>query len=317
MGTDGEQAVGREAAVEVAELQHRYGERVALDRVSLRVGRGELFGLLGPNGGGKSTLFRILATLQRPSGGCAWVDGFDVCRQPDEVRRSLGVVFQHPSVDPLLTVEENVMHHGRLFGLGGSELRAAATRVLERLGLSERRGDRVGTLSGGMQRRTELAKVLVVGARVLLLDEPSTGLDPAARRDLMTFLRELRDADGVTIVLTTHDLGEAERCDRVAILDRGRLVALDAPETLRARVGGDILVVQTAVPERLRDGVRERFGLEGRIVDGDLRLERPRGHELVSALVETFPEIHAITFGKATLGDVFVHLTGQRWGEGG
>ncbi len=300
-------------AIDVAELRHRYGDRVALDGVSLRIGQGELFGLLGPNGGGKSTLFKILATLLRPSGGTARVLGHDVCQQPDAVRRDLGVVFQHASVDPMLTVEENIGHHGRLFGLRGARLRAGLERVLSRLGLVDRRHDRVGTLSGGLQRRTELAKVLVVGARLLLLDEPSTGLDPSARRELIAFLRELRDTDGITIVLTTHDLDEAERCDRVAILDRGRVVGLDAPEALKGRVGGDVLVMQTAAPERLRDAVRQRFGLDGQVVDGMLRLERPRGHELVGALVEAFPEVQTVTFGKPTLGDVFVHLTGHRW----
>jgi len=302
-------------AVEVAELRHCYGERIALAGVSLTIAPGELFALLGPNGGGKSTLFRILATLLPAEGGVARILGHDVAREPAAVRRVLGVVFQHASVDPMLTVEENIVHHGRLYGLRRTRLRDGVERVLDRLGLTDRRRERVARLSGGLQRRTELAKVLVVGARVLLLDEPSTGLDPSARRDLLAFLRELRDADGVTVVLTTHDLEEAERCDRVAILDRGRLVALDAPEGLKARVGGDVLVLQAAAPDRLREAVQRRFGLEGQVVDGMLRLERARGHELVGALVDAFPEIHAITYGKPTLGDVFVHLTGHRWAD--
>jgi ABC-2 type transport system ATP-binding protein len=306
---------GAVPAIEVAALRHQYGDRVALDGISLCVGQGELVGLLGPNAGGKSTLFKILATLLRSSEGIARVFGHDVASQPDAVRRQLGVVFQHASVDPMLTVEENIAHHGRLFGLRGTRLRTALERELARFGLTERRRDRVGTLSGGLQRRTELAKVLVVGARLLLLDEPSTGLDPSARREFLGFLCELRDRDRVTIVLTTHDLDEAERCDRVAVLDRGRVVAIDAPAALKERVGGDVLVLQSTDPEGLREAVRQRFGLDGQVVDGRLRLERPRGHELVGALVDAFPGVQSVTFGKPTLGDVFVHLTGHRWND--
>jgi ABC-2 type transport system ATP-binding protein len=289
---------------------------VALAGVSLTIAQGELFALLGPNGGGKSTLFRILATLLPARGGDARVLGHDVVREADAVRRLIGVVFQHPSVDGMLTVEENLRHQARLYGVRGPELQAGLERVLARLGLGDRRRERVARLSGGLQRRTELAKVLLVGARVLLLDEPSTGLDPSARRDFLAFLEELRAADGITIVLTTHDLDEAERCDRVAILDRGRLVALDRPGALKARVGGDVLVLQAASAERLRAAVRARFGIEGTVVDGTVRLERQRGHELVPALVDAFPDdVLAVSYGKPTLGDVFVHLTGHRWGE--
>jgi ABC-2 type transport system ATP-binding protein len=177
----------------------------------------------------------------------------------------------------------------------------------------ERRGERVERLSGGLARRVELAKALLVDARVLLLDEPSTGLDPGARRDFLAYLRELRSTDGLTTVLSTHDLDEAERCDRVAILDRGRLLALGTPDELKAHVGGDVLVLHASAPEGLQARVRERFGLETQLVDGALRLERPRGHELVRDLAEAFPdELRAITVGKPTLEDVFVHLTGHR-----
>jgi ABC-2 type transport system ATP-binding protein len=310
--------VSASPAVEVEQLRHQYGDRVALDGVSLAVARGEILALLGPNGGGKSTLFRILSTLQRPSGGRARVLGRDVVAEPDAVRRHLGVVFQHPSVDPKLTVAENLAHHGALYGLGGRALRARAEAALRRVGLWERRGERVERLSGGLRRRTELAKALLPTVEILLLDEPSTGLDPTARREFLAALRELRDADGITVVLTTHDMEEAERCDRIGILDRGRLVALGTPESLKARVGGDVLVLQTTSAESLREKVRARFGVDGRVVDGVLRLERPRGHELVPALVEAFPdEVQSVTYGRPTLEDAFVSLTGHRWGDGG
>ncbi len=301
-------------AVELQELGQRYGPRVALDGLSLTVARGEVFGFLGPNGSGKSTLFKILATLLRPGGGTARVLGHDVTRDADAVRRRLGVVFQQPSIDKLLSVEENLLHHGALYGLARPMLRARVAAMLERFGLAERRGERVGQLSGGLARRVELAKALVVGAEVLLLDEPTTGLDPRARREFLAHLGELRDRDGITVLLTTHHLDEAERADRVAILDRGRLVTLGAPDELKAALGGDVLVVQAASAERLRERMRLRLGLEATVVDGVLRLEAPRAHEMVPRLVDAFPEeIRSITYGRPTLEDVFVHLTGRRF----
>jgi ABC-2 type transport system ATP-binding protein len=306
-----------EPAVTVENVSRRYGERQALAGVSFTVERGEIFGLLGPNGGGKSTLFRILSTLLAADGGRARVLGHDVGTEPAAVRRVLDVVFQHPSLDGLLTVEENLVHHAYLYGLHGRPLRARIEEVLGRLGLLDRRGERVQRLSGGLARRTELAKALLVGAKVLLLDEPSTGLDPGARRDFLGYLRELRASDGLTAVLSTHDLEEAERCDRVAILDRGRLIAMGTPDALKAAVGGDVLVLHAGAPEALQTAVRARFGLETRVVDGALRLERPRGYELVRELAEAFPDdLRAITVGKPTLEDVFVKLTGHRLGDG-
>jgi ABC-2 type transport system ATP-binding protein len=301
------------AAIEVDELRHRYGDREALAGVSFDVREAELFALLGPNGGGKSTLFRILATILPPTAGTARVIGFDVRTQPGEVRRRLGVVFQHASVDGKLTVEENLRHQGRLYGMRGRGLGDRIDALLARFGLTDRRGDLVERLSGGLARRAELAKGLLPRPSVLLLDEPSTGLDPGARRDLLQYLRELRDEEGMTVVVTTHYLEEAERCDRVGVIDRGRLVALDAPAALTAAVGGDVVVVQPTDVGVLQDKVRARFGIEGVRVDGTLRLEHARGHELVRDLVDAFPDdVHSITFGKPTLEDVFVRLTGRR-----
>jgi len=305
-------------AVELHELRQRYGDRLALDGLSLTVAPGEIVALLGPNGSGKSTLFKILATLLEPTEGSARIFGHDVRREADAVRRRVGVVFQQPSIDKLLSVEENLLHHGALYGLARATLRARVAAMLERFGLAERRGERVGKLSGGLARRVELAKALVVGAQVLLLDEPSTGLDPLARREFLAHLGELRDRDGITVLLTTHHLDEAERADRVAILDRGHLVTLGAPEELKAALGGDVLVMQAASAERLRERLRLRLGLEAAVVDGAVRLEAPRAHEIVPRLVDAFPdEIRSITYGKPTLEDVFVHLTGRRFAVAG
>jgi ABC-2 type transport system ATP-binding protein len=300
-------------AIDVEELRHRYGERQALDGLTFDVRAGELFGVLGPNGGGKSTLFRILSTLLRPASGRARVGGYDVVDEAEAVRRLIGVVFQHPSVDPKLTVAENLRHHGRLHGLAGPQVAARSAEVLQRFDLEDRSGELVERLSGGLARRVELAKGLLPQPRVVLLDEPSTGLDPGARRALVGYLRELCDRDGITVVLTTHYLEEADRCDRVAIVDRGRLMALDRPRTLTGAVGGDVVVVQPVEGVDLAAKLRARFGLECAAVDGTLRLEHARGHELVRDLVAAFPDdVHAISLGKPTLEDVFVRLTGHR-----
>jgi len=303
-------------AVEVEGLYHLYGSREALAGVSLAVSRGEIFGLLGPNGGGKTTLFKILSTLLRATRGTVRVFDHDLRREPDAIRRHLGVVFQHPSLDRKLTVMENLRHHGHLYGLHGTELARRARALLDRLGLGDRADDRVETLSGGLQRRTELAKALVHRPDLLLLDEPSTGLDPGARRDFTNYLGQLREQDGVTVVLTTHILDEAERCDRVGILHQGKLVALGTPDELKGRLGGDVVVVQSPNPHQLQGKIRERFGCEAVLVDGSLRVERPRGHEFVREVVEAFPgEVQSVTFGKPTLEDVFIHLSGRRlWG---
>jgi ABC-2 type transport system ATP-binding protein len=220
-------------------------------------------------------------------------------------------------LDGKLTVFENLMCHGHLYGLHGDELRHRAGERLERLGLADRRRDLVETLSGGLQRRAELAKALLHSPPILLLDEPSTGLDPGARRDFLQYLGELRDRDAVTIVLTTHYMEEAERCDRVAILHQGKLASLGAPGELKSHVGGDVVVLQSKNPEALRRSIEDRFGHEAFVVDGTVRIERPRGHEFVRDVVEAFPaEISFVTYGKPTLEDVFIHLTGHRfWTE--
>jgi ABC-2 type transport system ATP-binding protein len=302
------------AAVEARGVCFNYGERAALSGVSFSIARGEIFGFLGPNGGGKTTLFKLLSTLVRMQSGSVLMLGHDLADNTLAVRRRLGVVFQHPSLDGKLTVAENLSHHGHLYGMSGARLREAADSALSQLGLTSRAGDRVETLSGGLQRRVELAKALLHRPELLLLDEPSTGLDPAARREFSNYLAHLRERDGVTVVLTTHYLEEAERCDRIAILDRGTMIASAPPGELKASVGGDVVVIRAGAPELLQRKMAQRLRLKSQLVDGTLRIERPRGHELVREIVEAFgDEVESVSFGKPTLEDVFVHLTGRRF----
>ncbi len=300
--------------VEVQDLVHRYGDRRALGAVSFEVRPGEVFGLLGPNGGGKTTLLQILATLLRPSGGTARVSGHDVVAEAPAVRARIGIVFQSASLDPYLTARENLWHQGHLYGLRGAELERRIGAELERLGVGDRADDRVKTLSGGLRRRVELAKGLLHRPAVLLLDEPTVGLDPGGRRDLWEHVRALRDEDALAVVVTTHLMEEAERCDRIGILDQGELVALDTPDGLRSEIQGDVVTVEAEDPARLADAVRERFGVEPARIEGALRIERPDGAAFVPRLAEAFPgEIRSITVGKPTLEDVFVQRTGHRF----
>lgn len=303
-------------AIDVRGVSYRYGDREALRNVSFAVQAGEIFVFLGPNGGGKSTLFRLLSTLLPLQSGECEILSLNLRRQVAEIRERIGVVFQSPSVDRKLTVNENLLHQGHLYGLRGAELDRRRTAMLERFKLTDRVRDRVETLSGGLRRRVELAKGLLHHPRLLLLDEPSTGLDPAARGDMWGYLRELREQDGVTVVLTTHLLEEADKADRIAILDRGLLVALDTPDALRSTVGGDAITIQTASPLQLSDGIRQRFTLSSNVVDGNVRLEMRDGHEWIARLVEAFPgQIDSITLGKPTLEDVFIAKTGRRLQE--
>ncbi len=298
----------------VESLTHRYGERTALDRVSFEVPAGEIFGLLGPNGGGKTTLFRILSTLVVPREGIVRMFGFDVARHQSEIRRRIGVVFQSPSLDRKLTVLENLRHQGHLYNLRGHELQSRIDELLARFGMADRRSDLVETLSGGQRRRVELAKGLLHKPQVLLLDEPSTGLDPRVRRELSDYLEQLRDNDGMTILLTTHLMEEADRCDRIAILDHGRLVALSTPRQLKEGIGGDVISVETAQPQSLAEQITNRFGVEARVLDGSVRLERANGHKFITDLVEAFPgQIDAVSIHKPSLEDVFIRLTGHRF----
>jgi ABC-2 type transport system ATP-binding protein len=304
-------------AVSLQQISHTYpGRRGAAPREVLRglaldIREGEIFGLLGPNGSGKTTLFKILSTLLAPTQGTASIFGADVRTQQKQARLSLGVVFQHPSLDGQLTVEENLKHQGRLYGVTGSDLSARVSAALKRVNLTDRKDDLVKTLSGGLQRRGEIAKALLHKPKLLLMDEPSTGLDPGARRDMWIALNELR-GEGVTVLLTTHLMEEGERCDRLAILNLGQLVALGTPAELKSTIGGDVIIISTDEPDALAADVRKRFGADTKVVAGQVRVEKSAGHQFIPSLVEAFPgAIRAVTLGKPTLEDVFVQKTGH------
>jgi ABC-2 type transport system ATP-binding protein len=299
--------------VAVENVTHRYGERVALEQVSFTVTSGQWVGLLGPNGSGKSTLFRLLSTLQPAQSGRILVDEQDLKLVPENIRPRLGVVFQHPALDKKLTVSENLRHHGHLYGWRGVRLRTRLEEMLLQMGLTERRDDLVEKLSGGLQRRVELAKALLPKPEILLLDEPSSGLDPAARRDFWQFLRTEQIASGLTILLTTHLMDEAEACDQLVVLDAGRVIADTTPAALKARVAGTLITVQGPDLVSLQAKIEEGFHLKPVRVGASLRLECGTGAaDLLRRIAEAFPaDISSLTLAQPSLEDAFIQITGH------
>jgi ABC-2 type transport system ATP-binding protein len=305
-------------AVRITGIRHTYpgkrktGAVEVLRGIDLTVEKGRIFGFLGPNGSGKTTLFKILATLFPPSSGSAEILGIDIVKNSHEIRRRIGIVFQNPSLDGKLTVEENLVHQAHLYGLSGAPMQKRIDFRLEQFGLSDRRHQFVETLSGGLKRRVELAKGLLHNPEVLILDEPSTGLDPAARRSLWSALATLRSDDGVTILVTTHLIAEAEQCDRLAIIDRGRVVGEGSPDELKSEIGGDVITVSTPSPTEFAEKYFQKFNEQPMIVNGKIRVEKPSGHRFIPEIVEAWPAlVQGVSYGKPTLDDVFVHKTGH------
>ena len=301
--------------IKVENLSYAYGARRALVDVTFSISQGEVFGFLGPNGSGKTTLFKILSTLIPVDQAAVNILGHELASESQSVRQYLGVVFQRPSLDPKLTVAENLRHHGHLYGLRGKALKQRIQDALDQFELTDRAHELVETLSGGLQRRVELAKATLHKPKLLLLDEPSTGLDPGARRSFRAYLAGLQET---TVVLTTHILDDAEACDRVAVLNAGELVAIGTPDELKDRLSGDIIIVDSPVPEQLAPKISQQFGHTATLIEGLLRIECHSGHEFVRNVVAAFPtEIRSVHFGKPTLEDVFIKLTGRRFEENG
>jgi ABC-2 type transport system ATP-binding protein len=304
-------AEGNGAAITVRGLTKRFGEIEAVRGVDFDVAVGEVFGFLGPNGAGKTTTINMLCTLARPTSGSAAVAGHDVVRERDSVRRNIGLVFQDPTLDGYMTAVQNLRMHAELYGVERELVRPRMEQVLKMVGLWDRRDHTVGTFSGGMRRRLEIARGLMHSPRVLFLDEPTIGLDPQTRRSIWTYIRELKEREEITIFMTTHYMDEAEWCDRIAIMDHGEIVALDSPQTLKAEVGTDRVTIHTDDNEAAIAALEERFGIDARISEGAVVFGVPAGEEFVPRLfAELDLPIRAVSVSRPTLDDVFMSYTG-------
>jgi len=298
--------------IEVRALARRFGSLEAVAGVSFEVGEGELFGFLGANGAGKTTTINMLCTLLRPSAGSAMVNGFDVLLQRSDVRRSIGLVFQQTTLDDYLSAEQNLRFHAYAYAVPSDLRERRIDELLSIVELQDRRRGRVRAFSGGMKRRLEIARGLIHRPRVLFLDEPTIGLDPQTRRHIWDYLLRVREQEGVTIFLTTQYLDEAEHCDRIAIIDRGQIVALDTPSGLKRAVGGDLVSFGVADPVAAAAEVAARYGVEPHVRDGTVRFHVPRGDTFLPEFVRTFPQrLDSVSLQRPTLDDVFLSLTGH------
>jgi ABC-2 type transport system ATP-binding protein len=301
-----------EPVVRVTDLVKRYGELEAVRGINFEVQPGETFGFLGPNGAGKSTTIKILCTLANPTSGSARVAGYDVLRQRDTVRRNIGLVFQDPTLDSYLTGEQNLRFHADLYGVPRSQLDARMKLVLDMVNLWDRRGSVVGTYSGGMKRRLEIARGLLHAPRVLFLDEPTVGLDPQTRSSIWEYINDLKQREDITIFLTTHYMDEAENCDRIAIIDHGQIVAIDTPENLKASIGEDRVQISTADDAGAIKELKDRFDLDAAVHEGLVTFSVASGEQFVPRLfAELTQPIKSVSVARPSLDDVFMSYTGR------
>lgn len=304
-------------AIEARHLRRVFGDVEAVRDVSFEVDRGEVFGFLGPNGAGKTTTIDMVCTLLRPTSGTAAVAGFDVITEPADVRRSIGLVFQQPTLDESLTAEQNLRFHAYAYGVPRGDREGRIGRLLTMVELWDRRKDSVRTFSGGMRRRLEIARGLLHDPVVIFLDEPTLGLDPQTRRRIWDHLMELRTDHDLTIFLTTHYMDEADICDRVAVIDHGRIVALDTPDRLKSQVGGDLVTITTTASGPAADEIRRRYSLSPTIEDHTVRFFVPGAEAFLPDFVRSFNQpLQGITLRRPTLDDVFLHLTGHEIRDG-
>ena len=306
--------VTNDPAVSVKDLAKRYGEIEAVRGIDFEVSRSEVFGFLGPNGAGKSTTISMLCTLVKPTSGSALVAGHDVVSERDAVRRNIGLVFQDTTLDGYLTAEQNLRLHADLYGVPRDLVAPRLQQVMEMVGLWERRSSLVGTFSGGMKRRLEIARGLLHSPRVLFLDEPTVGLDPQTRSSIWGYIAELKEREDITIFLTTHYMDEAEYCDRIAIMDQGRIIVLDSPAALKASVGTDRVQIQTPDNSAAIAVLHEHFGLEATVAEGAVTFGVPEGEQFVPRLFDewdpAYPPIQAVSVSRPSLDDVFMSYTG-------
>jgi ABC-2 type transport system ATP-binding protein len=302
----------RVKAIGVRELARSFGKIEAVKGISFEVAEGELFGFLGPNGAGKTTTINMLCTLLRPSRGGATVNGFDIVRERSEVRRSIGLVFQQTTLDEYLSAEQNLLFHAFAYNVPADLRNHRIHELLTMVELWDRRKGSVRTFSGGMKRRLEIARGLLHHPRVLFLDEPTIGLDPQTRRHIWNYLQRVREQEHLTLFLTTQYLDEAESCDRIAIIDRGEIVALDTPDGLKRAVGGDLVTFSVENPSSAVEEVKSRYGLDASARDGTVRFHVEHGDRFLPKFVQTFPQpLLSIALQRPTLEDVFITLTGH------
>lgn len=300
------------SVVEVENVSRRFGKIEAVKQVSFVIEEGEIFGFLGPNGAGKTTTINMLCTLLRPTGGNARVNGYDIVHQRSEVRRSIGLVFQQPTVDESLSAEQNLRFHGYAYGIPADIREQRIRDLLTMVELWDRRKGTVRTFSGGMKRRLEIARGLLHHPRVLFLDEPTLGLDPQTRKHIWEYLIELRQREHLTIFLTTHYMEEAENAGRIAVIDHGRIVAIGSPDELKNAVGGDLVVFSTADNEAAARVIRDRYHLEPQVQDGQVRFQVSAGESFLPDFVREFPQrLLSVGLRRPTLEDVFISLTGH------
>jgi ABC-2 type transport system ATP-binding protein len=299
-------------AISVSELTKKYGEIEAVAGIDFEVAAGETFGFLGPNGAGKSTTIKILCTLVDPTSGTARVAGHDVVRERDTVRRNIGLVFQDTTLDSYLTGEQNLRFHADLYGVPKAAFAPRLRQVLEMVGLWDRRGGVVATYSGGMKRRLEIARGLLHAPRVLFLDEPTVGLDPQTRVSIWEYINELKQREDITIFLTTHYMDEAENCDRIAIIDHGKIVALDTPAALKASIGKDRVQISTADDEAAMSALTDAFGIDSAVREGLVTFSVESGEHFVPQLFARMPvAIQSVSVSRPSLDDVFMSYTGR------
>jgi ABC-2 type transport system ATP-binding protein len=301
----------RPPAVTVSGLTKRYGDIEAVRGIDFEVAPGETFGFLGPNGAGKSTTIKILCTLAKPTAGQATVAGLDVVSQRDAVRRNIGLVFQDTTLDNYLTAAQNLRFHAELYAVPAAAVEPRMRQVLDMVGLWDRRDSLVSTYSGGMQRRLEIARGLLHAPHVLFLDEPTVGLDPQTRSSIWEYINELKAREDITIFLTTHYMDEAEHCDRIAIIDHGKIVAIDTPEALKASVGKDRVQIHTADDAAAIKELADDFGIEAAIHEGAVTFSVESGEQFVPQLFARLSvPIRSVSVSRPSLDDVFMSYTG-------
>ena len=299
--------------VEVENLRRNFGNIEAVKDISFSIKEGEIFGLLGPNGAGKSTTIKMLVTLLKSTSGTARINGFDITKDDKKVRKSVGIIFQDPSLDERLTAQENLYFHAKFYHILSKQISERIQKALELVDLTSRKNDLVMNFSGGMKRRLEIARGVLHTPRVLFLDEPTIGLDPQTRKHIWQYLDGLRKESGLTMLLTTHYMEEAEICDRIAIIDHGEIIALDTPENLKKNLRKDSLILKSDEPEKLSALIKKQFRLESQLENNELRLSVEDGKTFLPLLFQKLGEyITSVDIKKPGLEEVFIQLTGRK-----